>query len=124
MKDFHQKTEPATSLQSTEYKKVVLHRAGVDRQGAFHLADTLLGGGFLRDVRQSRHEMPSPDSGQLSDEQLPCTQSISLKSVTYFFPQNLSFPFVADQIAGVSEALLVSSELPATVRESATDMLG
>jgi len=36
--------------------------------------------------------MPSPDSGQLSREQLPCTQSISLKSAAHFF---LEKPFIS-----------------------------
>jgi hypothetical protein len=36
--------------------------------------------------------MPSPDSGQLFGEQLPCTQSISLKSEAYFF---LEKPFIS-----------------------------
>jgi len=36
--------------------------------------------------------MRSPDSGRLSGEQLPCTQSISLKSAAYFF---LEKPFIS-----------------------------
>jgi hypothetical protein len=35
------KKESAISLQLTEYKKVVLQRAAVDPQEAFHLTDTL-----------------------------------------------------------------------------------
>jgi hypothetical protein len=56
---FAEKMEPTISPQSTEYKKVVLQRAAIDRQGAFHLAETGSEVGLCRDVRQSRDEMTS-----------------------------------------------------------------